>query len=379
MKLYEYMAKEIFRNHGIVIPKGCVFSSPEGIKKYVETIGSVVIKSQVLAGGRGKAGGIKFADTPEEAVVRAKELFASQLKGSSVNELLVEEKLKIDQEIYLGLTIDRAHRRPVLLASKAGGMEIEQVSSELIIKRLIDVSVGVQPYTTREISRRLGVSGEVSKKLSDLLVKLYQIFVTYDAELVEINPLVISGTDIYAADAKMTLDDDASFRFRSDIPHVEEKTELEKKASAIGIAYVDLEGEIGVMANGAGITMATLDLIKDYGMNARNFMDAGGGASRETVAQALEILLSTKPKSLLINIFGGITRCDEVAKAFIDVKKSVEINIPVVIRLVGTNEEAGIEILQANGIESYKNVKDAVTAVVALTQKKGAYHGNFDQ
>lgn len=372
MKLYEYMVKNILQNHGIPTPKGYVFSSPEGIEEFVVSIGPAVIKSQILSGGRGKAGGIKFADTPEEAVARAKELFASQLKGSKVNELLVEEKLKIDQEIYLALTIDRAHRQPVLIASKAGGMEIEQVPEELMIKRLIDVTVGVQPYTTREITRRLGVSGEVAEKLSDLLLKLYQIFVTYDAELVEINPLAISGFDVYAADGKMTLDDDASFRFRSDVPHVEEKTELEKKASALGIAYVDLEGEIGVMANGAGITMATLDLIKDQGMNARNFMDAGGGASRKTVAQAMEILLSTQPKSLLINIFGGITRCDEVAQAFIDVKNSMEINIPVVIRLVGTNEEAGIDILRANGIESFRNINDAVTAVVALTEKKGA-------
>ena len=371
MKLYEYMAKEIFRTNGIPIPKGQVFTSVEGVADFVAQIGPVAIKSQVLSGGRGKAGGIKFALDPQEAAEKARELLATEIKGLKVDIILVEQKLTIEKELYLAITYDGARRKPLLIASAAGGVEIEQVAEELMVKRLIDINVGLQPYATREITRQLGLTGQIAKEVATIMVKLYQLFRKYDAELIEINPLVIMDSQALAADGKMTVDDDAEFRFGKDVPHVEEKTAVEQRAAELGISYVELDGEIGVMANGAGITMATLDLIHEFGSTPRNFMDAGGGSSMQATASALEILLSTQPKALLINIFGGITRCDEVAKAIIQVKESIDIKIPMVIRLVGTNEEAGIALLREHGIESYRNIDEAVAKVVAFVKAKG--------
>lgn len=204
------------------------------------------------------------------------------------------------------------------------------------------------------------------------MLKLYQIFRKYDAELIEINPLVVADSQEFAADGKMTIDDEAAFRFGKDVPLVEEKTAVEQRAAELGISYVELEGEIGVMANGAGITMATLDLINEFGSSPRNFMDAGGGSSIQATASALEILLSTQPKALLINIFGGITRCDEVAKAIIQVKETMDILVPMVIRLVGTNEEAGIALLREQDIETYRKIDEAVAKVVSFVKAKGA-------
>lgn len=349
-----------------------MFERPEGVADLVKTVGPVAVKSQILSGGRGKAGGIKFASTPEEGVAKAQELLSMELKGLNVEKILVEEKIQIDQEIYLAITVDGARRKPILLASRAGGMEIELVEEEHLIKRFIDVSIGLQPYAAREIVRRLGLEGDTAKEAADVILKLYQIFRAYDAELVEINPLVVSQGKILAADGKITLDDEASFRFKAEVPYVEERTAVEQRARALGISYVELEGEIGVMANGAGITMATLDLIQAFGSSPRNFMDAGGGSSTEATARALEILLSTDPKALLINIFGGITRCDDVARAFVQVKETLGIDIPVVIRLVGTNEEQGIAILREQGIESFKKIDEAVAKVVALANGEGA-------
>lgn len=367
MKLFEYMAKEIFGSNGLPVPKGQVFTEAEKVAEFVAQTGPVAIKSQILSGGRGKAGGIKFANTPEEAAAKAKELLATDIKGLKVEKVLVEEKISIEREIYLAITVDGAKRKPVLLTSVAGGVDIEQVPEDQLVKRLIDISIGLNPYAAREITRQLGLSGQLAREAADIMLKLYRIFRAYDAELVEINPLVIANGHVIAADAKMTIDDEISFRFREDVPVVEERTPVEQRARDLGISYVELDGEIGVMANGAGITMATLDLIKEFGSSPRNFMDAGGGASMEATARALEILLETKPKALLINIFGGITRCDDVAQAFVQVQNSMNIQIPVVIRLVGTNEEAGIEILRQNGINSYKKIDEAVAKVVALS------------
>lgn len=372
MKLYEYMAKEIFKNNGIPVPKGRVFTNAEGVGDFVAQIGPVAIKSQILSGGRGKAGGIKFASAPQEAAEKARELLATDIKGLKVDLILVEQKLTIEKELYLAIAYDGARRKPLLIASAAGGVEIEQVAEELLVKRLIDINIGLHPYAAREITRQLGLTGQIAKEVADIMLKLYQVYRKYDAELVEINPLVISESQALAADGKMTVDDDAAFRFGKDVPLVEEKTAVEKRAAELGISYVELDGEIGVMANGAGITMATLDLIHEFGSSSRNFMDAGGGSSREAMASALEVLLSTQPKALLINIFGGITRCDEVAKAIIQVKESIDIQIPMVIRLVGTNEEAGIALLREHGIESYRKIDEAVANVVAFVKAKGA-------
>ncbi|GAB6171281.1 ADP-forming succinate--CoA ligase subunit beta [Paradesulfitobacterium aromaticivorans] len=370
MKLYEYMAKEIFRHNGIAVPQGAVFTQAEAVADFVSQTAPVALKSQVLSGGRGKAGGIKFADKAEDAVERARELLNLEIKGLKVETILVEEKLKIDKEIYVAITVDSNAKRPLLLASAAGGMEIEEVPDEKLSKRLIDVTVGLRPYAAQEIARRLGLSGEEANQASEIILKMYEIFRTYDAELVEINPLVVSNGRVLAADGKITLDDEAAFRYAQEVPVVEERTEREVKARELGISYVELEGDIGVMANGAGITMATLDIIKHFGGDPRNFMDAGGGASTEAMAHALEILLSTKPKALLINVFGGITRCDDVAKAYVQVKNALDIKIPVVIRLVGTNQAAGVAILREHGINSYEEVGEAVERVVALAHSR---------
>ena len=372
MKLYEYMAKEILQRNGIPVPKGAVFTGIEGVAAFLEKNGAVAIKSQVLSGGRGKAGGIKFATEPQDAISKVQGLLTTEIKGCKVETVLIEEKVSIEREFYLAITVDGAKRKPVLLASVAGGIDIEQVPDEQVIKRFIDVTIGLQPYATREITRQMGLKGREAKQTADIMLKLYQVFRKYDAELVEINPLVVTPTQVLAADAKMTLDDEAAFRFLPEVPWVEEKTAVEKKAGDLGISYVELDGEIGVMANGAGITMATLDLLQHFGSSARNFMDAGGGSSMEATAAALEILLSTDPKTLLINIFGGITRCDDVARAFVQVKKALDLKLPVVIRLVGTNEDLGTAILQEQGIESFKSVEEAVTKVISILKGGGA-------
>ncbi|MBS4023819.1 MAG: ADP-forming succinate--CoA ligase subunit beta [Dethiobacter sp.] len=365
MKLFEYMGKELFASYGIPVPEGGVVSAPEAAAGLTEKIGSVVVKSQILSGKRGKAGGIGFTDNPAEAVELAGRMLGSELRGFTVEKVLVEKKLKIDKEFYLAITVDGAARKPVILASSQGGMDIEEVPEEYIVKTLLDVTIGLSPFVAREVTRRLGVSGQVAKQIAAILGNLYRMFVELDAELVEINPLVISGEEVIAADAKVTIDDDSLFRHK-ELPVVEERTSAEKKAHELGLSYVELDGDIAVMANGAGITMATLDMIQYYGGEAANFLDAGGGAGVEQTAKALELLLSKNPKAILINIFGGITRCDDVANAFAIVKKNMDITVPVVIRLAGTNEDRGREILRENGVEAYKFMQDAAAKVVEI-------------
>ncbi len=368
MKLYEYMGKELFSRYGIPVPTGGVAAAPEEAEALAGQIGSVVVKSQVLSGKRGKSGGIGFADNPSQAGELAAGMLGTLLSGFTVEKVLVERKLQIDRELYLALTIDGAARKPVLLASAQGGMDIEEVPEDLIIKLPLDVTIGMQPFVTREVTRRLGVSGPVARQVADILLKMYKIFVECDAELVEINPLIVSDGQVIAADAKVTIDDDALYR-QSGFPLVEERTATEKAAHEIGLSYVELDGDIAVMANGAGITMATLDLIEYYGGRAANFLDAGGGAGVEQTARALELLLARKPKAMLINIFGGITRCDDVAAAFAYVKQNIGIPVPVVIRLVGTNEEKGREILRENGIEAYQMMHEAAAKAVQIARK----------
>lgn len=370
MKMYEYMGKQLFQAYGIPVPQGRVAKSPEEAAQITAEIGDAVIKSQILSGKRGKAGGIKFTADPREARIFAGELLGSHLRGLTVDALLVEEKLKIDKEYYLAVTIDRGTKRPVVLASTQGGMDIEEVPAEEMVKYHIDYAIGLMPFAAREVTRRMGLPAGEGKQVQDILEKLYNMFVALDGELVEINPLVVSGDKVIAADAKVTIDDDALFR-HPDLPYVEERSEAEKKAHELGLAYVDLEGDIGVMANGAGITMATLDTIQHYGGAAANFLDAGGGAGEEATAKALELILSKNPRAILINIFGGITRCDDVAHAFASVHKKTGIPVPVVIRLVGTNQEKGREILQEVGIEAFDTMHEAAQKAVELAAKQG--------
>lgn len=368
MKLYEFMGKQLFARYGINVPAGKVAGSGEKAADIAAELGEVVIKSQILSGGRGKAGGIKFASTPEEAKKYADELLAGELKGLKIENVLVEKKIRIDKELYLSITVDGTMKRPVLIASASGGMDIEDVPPEQIIKKYINPEIGVLPHFCREVARRLGLTGGLSKQAVDLITRVYRIFKDYDCELVEINPLVISGEQLIAADAKVNLDDEAQFRYPAGIQVTEERTALEKKAHDIGISYVELDGDIAVMANGAGITMATIDIIEYFGGKAKNFMDAGGGADSEATAKALEILISTNPKVILVNIFGGITRCDEVARAFAKVKNTMGIPVPVVIRLSGTNEKEGIAIFKKLGFDSFDNIKEAASKAVEIAK-----------
>lgn len=369
MKLYEYMGKELFASFGIPIPKGRVVTTPtEAIKAFEEIGGSVVIKSQVLSGKRGKAGGIKFVDQLDEVQKAAQELLGMKIQGLKVEQLLVEEKLTIDKEFYLAITIDTKEGLPVLIASAAGGMDIEDVPEEEIIKKYLDINLGIQPYQIRECIYRMGLTGEPAKEFAGVVSALYRVFREKDAELVEINPLILSGDRIIAGDAKVTIDDSALLR-QKDLPNVEERTDLEKLAHSAGLSYVELDGDIAIMANGAGITMGTIDAIQYHGGRAANFLDAGGGTGREGTQRALEILLTSMPKAIFINIFGGITRCDDVAAAFAQVKKEKGIPVPVVIRLVGTNQEAGLKILKECGIEAYQTMDEAAIKVVELANQ----------
>jgi len=380
VKLFEYIGKEIFSSFGITVPRGKMVTSPEEAAQVAAEIGglkerghtscggmspTVVVKSQVLAGKRGKGGGIKFASGAEEAREAAASILAMTVQGHQVEKLLVEEKIQIDKELYVAITIDGSAKKPVIIASSQGGMDIEEVPDEHIVKCHVDVTLGVYPYLGREMARRMGLTGKPAANFAKLLPLLYKCFKDKDAELVEINPLVISGDKLIAADSKFTVDDDALYR-QKDVPYVEDRTSIEKQAHDLGLAFVELGGNIAVMANGAGMSMGSLDTLVHYGGSPANFLDAGGGTGMEGTAKALELLLQTNPRVIFINIFGGITRCDDVANALIQVKKTREIPVPVVIRLVGTNEQEGVKILNDNGIEAYKVMQEAAAKAVEI-------------
>ncbi len=372
MKLFEYMAKEVFARHGIPVPPGRVVASPQEAAQVCSELGEVAIKVQILAGGRGKAGGIRFAASPAEAESLAADLLGREVRGLVVDRLLVEKKLAIDQEFYLAVAVDGAARRPVIIASTQGGVNIEEVPEKLLVKRHVDPAWGLHPYRTRQIGRRLDLEGAVARQFSDILLKLYQVFTGSDAELAEINPLVLQKDGrLVAADGRLNLDDDALYR-HPDLPRVAEGSEVERRAQEAGLSYVELDGDIAVMANGAGITMATLDIIQHFGGRPANFLDAGGGAGVEPMAQAIELLLSRSPKALLVNIFGGITRCDDVARAIVKVATARGgLGVPAVVRLVGTNEQEGVSILREHSLEAYSAMAEAAAAVV-----KAAAGGN---
>ena len=368
MKLFEYMGKDLFRAYGIKVPEGQVAGNPQEAVTAWQAVGRpVVIKPQVLTGKRGKAGGIRFAGSSLEVADAATAILAMEFGGQKVDKLLVEEKITIVKEYYLALTVDGAAKRAVLIASASGGMDIEEVAEEDIVTRHIDPAVGVMPYLGREVAGRLGLTGEPLKQFAGLVVKLYRAYQAKDAELCEINPLVWTGEEFIAADAKVTIDDDALFR-QPDIPRVEEKTAVEKTAADLGLAFVQLDGNIAVMANGAGITMATLDTLSHLGGAPANFLDAGGGTGTEGTAKALDLLLSIKPRVIFINIFGGITRCDDVARAVVQFTSTREVNVPLVIRMVGTNEEEGLRILQEAGISAHRVLAEAAAEAVALAR-----------
>ncbi|MHB1506186.1 MAG: ADP-forming succinate--CoA ligase subunit beta [Sulfobacillus sp.] len=367
MRLYEYLAKAALREAKIPVPEGRLATTVDEVVAAVEAIGPSAVKAQVLVGGRGKAGGIRFAETRQEAETVGRAILGMDLKGYLVERVYVEQKLAVEAEYYLSVTVDRSARKPLIMASAKGGIEIEDVAEGDLVRRHVDLSFGLPTYLCREIAAEMGLVGDEAKQVAAIIGRLYEVFRSTDAELVEINPLVRCGGRIIAADARLNIDDSALFR-QGDLPAVEEGTALEKKVHAIGLAYVELDGDVAIMANGAGMSMATLDAVQHFGGAPANFLDAGGGASVEPTAQAIEVLLEMKPKVILINIFGGITRCDDVAKAITQVKTSRGIPVPLVVRLAGTNEQAGIEILQAQGIQAYRDMDQAAREAVRLSQ-----------
>ncbi|HEX9531175.1 MAG TPA: ADP-forming succinate--CoA ligase subunit beta [bacterium] len=364
MKLHEFQAKEMFGTYGIPTQKGLVIEDPAQVTslslKY-----PVVLKAQVLVGGRGKAGGIKLAATPEEARVRAAAILGMDIKGERVRRLLVAEAVDIGAEYYLAFIIDRTSRRLTAIASAAGGIDIEEVARttpEKITRQTVQPFVGFHSYHARKLGRSLRLTGTLLSDFVTIAGALAKLCTAEDAELAEINPLAVVGGRLLAVDAKVIIDDNAIFRHPA-LPANEELTELERLAHSAGLAYVELDGDIAIIGNGAGLVMSTLDVVAHYGGHPANFLDVGGGASTENMRQSLAIVVR-KPgvRALFINIFGGITRCDDIARGIVATPPPVG----MVVRLVGTNEVEGRKILEAAGIRAYRDPQEAAQAVVAL-------------
>jgi succinyl-CoA synthetase beta subunit len=378
MKLFEYEAKNIFSRYNLPVPKGWRARFPDEAKKLALEIGKpVVVKSQVLVAGRGKAGGIKFANNSDEAESATKELLGLEIKGTKVRSLLIEEKLDIKKEYFLSVAVDRSAKCYTILASSEGGVDIEEVAEkypEKIIRYRIDPIYGFNEYEARKIAKKLGFDGARLSQIASIAYKLARVAVDYDAELVEINPLVedVNGNFV-AADARIIVDDNSLFRH----PELEQRMEegegeltaLEIEAKKRNLAYVDLDGDIGIMGNGAGLVMATLDLVQLYGGRPANFLDIGGGADVEATKSGLKIVLS-KPsvKVVLINILGGITRCDEVAKGITETLGELTVKKPLVIRIVGTREDEGKRVLSDAGIKVLESMTEAVAEAVKIAR-----------
>ena len=376
MKLHEYQSKAIFAKYGIPIPKGRVAATAEEAKTIAEELGSrVVIKSQVLVGGRGKAGGIRLAKTPEEAREVATQILGMEIKGLPVRKILVDEAAGIEKEIYLGITNDRAARKPVMMASAAGGVEIEEVarvSPEKIIKIHIDPLLGLRDYQARDLAGGIDLPRDHWRTFGQVCRGLWQAYVDCDATLAEINPLVITADNrLIALDGKMVIDDNAIFRHQdlSELRDLDVEAPAEIEARKYGLSFIKLDGNIGCMVNGAGLAMTTMDIIKLFGGEPANFLDIGGGASSEKVAAALRIILSDKNvKAILFNIFGGITRCDEVARGILAALADVKPNIPMVVRLVGTNAEEGQRLIADAKMITANTLADAAQKAVAAAK-----------
>lgn len=376
MKLHEYQSKKIFSEHGISIPVGRVAVSAEEAKVIAGELNDrVVIKSQVLVGGRGKAGGIRLAKKPEEAYEIASQILTMSLKGLPVRKVLVEQAAEIEEEIYLGITNDRDKRKPVIISSSAGGVDIEDVarfSPEKIIRTHIDPLLGLKDYQARDIAAGIDLPRELWKPFVQTASRLWDIFSQTDSTLVEINPLVITKSNqLLAVDGKMIIDDNALFRH----PDLEEKRDLdvdaasEVEARKYGLAYIKLEGEIGCLVNGAGLAMTTMDIIKHFGGSPANFLDIGGGAGEDKVAAAFRIILADpKVITILVNIFGGITRGDEVARGILAALKGIQTEIPIIIRLVGTNAEEGLRILSEAKMITADTLEEAAQQAVQISK-----------
>ena len=382
MNVHEYQAKKLLSDFGVKVPGGQVVFGAEEVSEVLDTLNSsrYVVKAQIHAGGRGKGGGIKVVDNARDATQAADEIIGMNLvthqtgpEGKRVGSVLIEEASSIEKEFYLGMVIDRSREKVVVMGSPEGGVEIEEVaarSPEKIIKEHVDISLGIQPYQCRKIAYFMGLEGGAVRQAVSFISSLYRVFIEKDCSLAEINPLVLtSDGNIVALDAKINFDDNALFRHR-DIAGLRDRDEedpLELEASDAGISFVKLDGNIGCLVNGAGLAMATMDIIKHHGGEPANFLDVGGGATTEQVTKAFKMILSDENvKAIFVNIFGGIMKCDTIADGIVEAAGEVGINVPLVVRLEGTNVEAGREILSNSGldIQTGADMKEAASKVV---------------
>jgi succinyl-CoA synthetase beta subunit len=383
MKIHEYQAKAILAQYNVPVPRGEVAYTAEEAEAAAKHIGgSVVVKAQIHAGGRGKGGGVKVARNSTEAAGFARQLIGMRLvtrqtgpEGRIVQRLLVEETLPIERELYLGIVLDRVQAKPVFMASAAGGMEIEEVAAqtpELILKETLQPGVGLAPYQARKLAFGIGIPAASANAAAAAMVALANAYLAMDASLAEINPFIIAKDGkVYALDAKITFDDNALYRHKEllDLRDLNEEDPLEVEASRFGLNYIKLEGTVGCMVNGAGLAMSTMDIIKYAGGEPANFLDVGGGASAEQVKNAFRILLTDKSvKAVLINIFGGILRCDTLATGVVAAARDLHIEVPIVVRMEGTNVEKGRQILMESGLNFTVGVdmRDAAQKVVGL-------------
>ena len=376
MKLHEYQSKTIFSKFGIPIPKGRVAATPDEAKQIAEELGGrVVVKSQVLVGGRGKAGGVKVAKDADEAAEFAGQILAMTIKGLPVRKVLIDEAAAIEHEIYFSITNDRAAKKPVMIASAAGGVDIEEVAAttpEKIIKVHIDPLLGLRDYQARDIAASIDLPRELWRDFAKIASGLWQAYKDTDAELAEINPLVITKDNkLVALDGKMLIDDNSLFRHTdlAEMRDIDEEAPAETEARRHGLSFIKLDGNIGCMVNGAGLAMTSMDIVKLFGGEPANFLDIGGGAGADKVAAAMRIILSDpNVKAVLFNIFGGITRCDEVAKGILVAMDEVKPKVPMVVRLVGTNAEEGRKLLENANMITAETLADAAQKAVAAAK-----------
>ena len=382
MNIHEHQAKEVLAKHGVAVPKGVVVDNPEKAEAAARELGTdvVVVKAQIHAGGRGKGGGVKLAKSPTEAKEYASKIIGMTLvtpqtgsEGRKVKKVLIEEGMPIDKELYLGILLDRQSSRVMIMASEAGGMAIEEVAEETpekIIKEIIDPIIGVKPYLARKIAFALNLKGNSLKQMVPLIINLYQAFIKEDCDMLEINPLVTTKDDrVLVLDAKINIDSNALYRQKEILAYrdLDEEDPMEVEASKFDLNYIKLDGSIGCMVNGAGLAMATMDIIKHSGGEPANFLDVGGGADEEKIENGFRILLSDPHvKGIFINIFGGILRCDILARGVEIAAKKLKVKIPIVVRMEGTNMEEGHQILSDSGIDVIvaEGMKDGAQKIV---------------
>lgn len=376
MKIHEYQARQLFRQYAIPVPDDILCHTVSEVEQAARELNRmVVVKAQVLVGGRGKAGGVKLAKTVEDAVAAANKILGMDIKGYKVEKVLVADAVEIIKEYYVGLTIDRNTKSVLFMASAEGGVEIEEVAKEnpdAIFKIPIDPDLGMTDFVARKIAFKLFDDMALVKQAVDIFKKLYKLFIENDASLVEVNPLVITdGGRLMAIDGKMNFDDNALYR-QVDIEALNEPDEDEKKelaAKESGLTYIRLDGNIGCMVNGAGLAMATMDVIKHFGGSPANFLDIGGSSSPQKVIDAMTLLLSDKNvKVIMINIFGGITRCDDVARGLVTALDQMKVDIPIVIRLSGTNAEEGLRIISEKNLPTVSSLSEAAQAAIKLVK-----------